>query len=254
MFRNRLFLPLLAAAALLLLALPATASDGVVRSGIDVWHTVSGTFANFRSQPIPAGFLCAGSSAFAGQVPMRGVPIVTRNPGDLAGADTVVLRLDDAPFNSQGIAQTRIQFKAMHLASVAPVKTACGSFNVRVTVEGQQPTTIMRIVQDSEEGGHFLAPLALNVKLTFTPVGRKSNERLELVRPVHFPAVPNARWTFETQSKAARIPPTVQIDTDGDGVPDTFLPGTSNFATGRRSTANKMMLVHQDECATHLVA
>ena len=117
MSRNRFYLPLLAAA-LLLLALPAAASDGVIRNGIDVWHTVSGTFANFRSQPIPAGFLCAGSSAFAGKVPMRGVPIVTRNPGDLAGADTVVLRLDDAPFNAQGIAQTPIQFKAMHLASV----------------------------------------------------------------------------------------------------------------------------------------
>ena len=155
-------------------------------------------------------------------------------------------------FNAQGIAQTRIQFKAMHLASVAPIKTACGSFNVRVTVEGQQPTTVMRIVQDSEEGGYFLAPLALNVKMSFTPVGRKSNERLELVRPVRFPAAKNARWTFETQSRAARIPPAVQIDTDVDGVPDTYVPGTSNFATGRRST-KVVFEVHENDCATHIV-
>jgi len=261
MSRNRL-IPLLAVAALVLLALPAAASDSVIRNGIDVWHTTSGTFANFRSQPIPAGFLCAGSSAFAGRVPLRGVPIVTRNPGDLGGADTVVQRLDDASFDRTGIARTRIQFKAMHLASSAPIKTACGSFNVQVTLDGLQPTTIMRIVQDKREGGHFVAPLALNVKMSFTPVGRKSNERLELVRPIRFPAAQNALWAFETNAKAARIAPFTQIDTDGDGVPDTYVPGTSNFATGRRIPDKQLYtereptfdpVFHENDCATHIV-
>lgn len=241
--------------AILLLATPLLASDGVVYNGIDVLHTERGTFADFRSEPLPAGFFCAGSAPFRGVLNLKGVPIATGVPGALGDNDTIVQRLDDAVFNKKGVAYTRVQFKAMHLASIKPLKTACGPFNLRVTLDGQQPITTMRIVRENEKGGRFFAPLSLKVKLTFTPVDRKSRESFELVRSVRFPALSNLHWTFEANDKALQVPGYVQVDTDADGQADTYLPGTGNFAIGRRSLTKMTALpYHEDSCATHIVS
>lgn len=214
---------------------PVFAADRVIQNGIDVWMTKGDgkTFVDFAKTPIPAGFFCPGSAAFAGKVAFRGEPIVTSIPGALGKTDTIVQRLDNAEFDKRGVAVTRIQARALSLKSMEPVQTSCGKFDVSVALDGTQPTTRMRIIRDNAQGGRFSAPLALNTKMTFTPVGRINGETLEIAVPVRFPAAPNVPW----RSRVIAPDPAgfVLVDTDGDRSPDTYLPGKSNFVAGKPS-------------------
>lgn len=226
-------------AVLLLIALPIFAADQVIQSGIDPWRTPGNgkTFVDFSQNPIPAGFFCSKSAPFTGRVIFRGIPIVTGEPRVLGKTDTIVHRLDDAVFDKNGVATTRVQMRALHLVSVEPIKTACGAYNVEVRLNGEQPITNMRIVRDNENGGRFFTPLAVNSKLVFTPVRGGSSEILEIVDNVRFPINQGRPWADHAASnQGVRWAGFVQVDTDNDRVPDTFLPGTSvNFVAGASS-------------------
>src|SRR5436305_4956603 len=217
----------------------AFAADHVIQNGIDVWRTKGdgSTFVDFARNPIPAGFFCASSAPFTGRLALEGVPVATDVPGALGRTDTIVQRLDDAVFNKRGQAVTRLQFRALSLKSVAPIETSCGQFTATVRLDGVQPTTQMVMTRDDEDGGRFSAPLSLNVKVKFTPVGRESREVLEIAKEVRFPAMPNFPWRSKTVAPAPAG--FVRVDTDGDGVPDTYLPGTSNFIAGQSSRPGK---------------
>lgn len=216
-------------------AVSAFAADRVIQNGIDVWMTKGdgSTFIDFAKTPIPAGFFCSRSLPFTSQVVFRGEPIVTGTPGALGATDTIVQRLDDAAFNKRGVATTRMQVRALSLKSVAPLETGCGKFVASVRLDGVQPITRMVITRDNENGGRFSAPLWLNAKVSFTPVDRVSSDALEIPVEIRFRANPNHPW----RSKAAAPVPAgfVLVDTDGDRVPDTYLPGTSNFLAGQSS-------------------
>jgi len=204
----------------------------VIQSGTDVFTTVGGkTFYDFADGPIPAGFFCKGSKAFTGRVTFKGLPLATETPGQLGGGDTVIERLDDAVFDAKGIARTRIQFRALSLVSIAPVKTGCGAFHVYVSLAGKQRVTSMKILRTQEGGGTFAAPLAVDVRMAFTPVkpARKAR-KLELVGSFTFPANP-VPWSFARGEMTNRIGDAV-VDTNGDLAPDTLVPGTSNFLPG----------------------
>lgn len=227
---------------LLLLSLPALALDRTIYNGSDLWKTPGDgtTFADFTRQPIPAGFFCNKSEAFTGHIILKGVPIATGQPGVLGNTDTIVQRLDNAVFNKNGVAATLIQVRAMQFQSVAPLQTACGKYNAFVKLDGEQPTTTMRIVRDDEKGGRFFAPIYVNVKISFQPVGRTTTEALEIRKELRFPPAKKAVWAIGRSTGAAREG-FVKVDTDGDGVPDTFLPGVSNFAAGRPSPLQKFV-------------
>lgn len=220
-------------ALVLLMAGSAFAADRVIRGGSDLWTTPAdgGTFADFGFEPIPAGFFCEGSTAFTGRISFKGVPLVTDEPGILGTTDTIIERLDDAAFNKRGVAETRIQVRALSLESIRPFKTSCGVYKASVSLSGEQPVTSMRIIRDDAKGGRFVAPLVLNTRITFTPLGpaRRYGKR-ELLQTVRFDASPNS-WTGGTggggrlETKAA-----IFVDTDGDQTPDGWVPATSNFA------------------------
>jgi hypothetical protein len=218
-----------------LLGFSPLAADPMILRGIDVFTTAGDgrTFYDFADRPIPAGFFCKGSKPFTGRVELRGVPLATEIPGQLAGADTVVERLDDAVFNDNGVAVTRLQFRALSLASIAPVKTACGAFDIYLSLNGTQRVTTMKIVRTQENGGNFISPLAVDVRMTFVPVkrARKGASKLELAGSVTFAANP-LPWSLSPGALAKRIGPVV-VDTNGDLTPDTLLPGTSNFSPGQ---------------------
>ena len=233
---------LLAVVLTLLAAVPAAAVDHTIYNGIDLWVTRGdgSTFRDFADEPIPAGFFCAGSEPFAGKIVFRGVPVVTGNPGELGITDTIVQRLDDASFNRKGVAQTRIQVRALSFEALAPIKTSCGYFRVTVALDGTQPVTRMRIIRDHELGGRFLSPIWVNVKLMFTPVGRvRTGEALELTRALRFAPNPKAAWSVPGRY-GKQVNGFVMVDSDGDSVPETFLPGTSNFVAGWNSKALKL--------------
>jgi hypothetical protein len=231
---------ILSLAALALLAgVPAVAADRVITNGIDPWVTIAEgkTFADFSNQAIPAGFFCAFSEPFSGRINLRGRPLVTGEPGALGNTDTIVQRLDDAVFNRRGVATTRIQMKALRLESEAPFQTACGPYNVYMSLNGEQPITRMKIIRTSARGGRFEAPVALNVKITFQPVGgelgRRASAPLELTQSVTFAPDPKALWSYRRGPTSIRKAGFVSVDTDGDLVADTYLPGTSNFVAGQ---------------------
>jgi hypothetical protein len=210
---------------------PALAAE-VIPSGVDLWATAAGhTHTSFASNPIPAGFFCEGSKPFTGRIAFQGEPLKAEPAGSLDGADTIVHRLDDASFNGKGEAVTRIQFMALSLVSMKPIDTGCGLYNVQARLDGAQPTTDMKIVRATNNGGSYVAPLALNVRLIFTPVNGDPAARrtLSLTRNVTLGPSSSAVWTY---ASAPRYKGRILVDTDGDGQPDTLLPQASNFVAG----------------------
>lgn len=209
---------------------PALAGDNVIHKGVDIWMTVAG-FAktSFDKEPIPAGFFCEGSKPFTGTVVFEGGPLAVEPAGSLGTIDTVVNRLDEAVFNDKGEATTRIQLMALSLVSTQPVETSCGKYDVAVSLVGEQPTTTMRIIRSDAFGGLYSAPLALNVKAAFTPVGGDKSGRRELTRRVDLGPADHSVWAYINMP---RYKGSVRIDTNGDGRPDAALPPASNFLAG----------------------
>ena len=231
--RNRSVLTALVC--LFLFGLSPLAADSTIQRGIDIFTTVGDgrTAYDFAQNPIPAGFFCKGSKPFTGRVAFKGLPLTTGTPGQLWGADTVIERLDDAAFDATGTATTRIQFRALSLVSTAPIKTACGAFHVYVSLGGTQRVTTMNIYRTQDAGGNFVAPLAVNTRVTFIPVKparNKAARKLELAADFTFPANP-LPWSFPAGAQTKRIG-SVTVDTNGDLIPDTLLRGTSNFLPG----------------------
>jgi hypothetical protein len=230
---------------LLVLGLAPVSADSVIQRGIDVFTTPADgkTFYDFSKTPIPAGFFCKGSKPFTGKVTFKGLPLATGSPDQLWGADTVIERLDNAAFDEKGVAMTRLQFRALSLASITPIKTSCGAYHVYVSLGGRQRVTEMTILRTQEGGGNFTAPLAVDVRMTFIPVksGRgKAARKLDLTEGFTFPPSP-LPWSFREPALAKGIG-AVTVDTDGDLKPDTLLPGFSNFSSGKsanRPTMNK---------------
>jgi hypothetical protein len=229
-------------ALILTLAVPAFAADRVIVNGVDLWRTPGdGTsFADFSKQPIPAGFFCPGSPAFTGRIIMKGVPIASSKPGAIGDADTIIQRLDNATFNKRGVATTRIQMRAMQFEGVAPLKTACGDFKAYVRLDGEQPITTMRIVRDHQKGGRFFAPISVNIKLVFEPVGRTTTEVWEIRKELRFPPAERQDWIIRDNTRPSPGNGILKVDTDSDGTPDTFLPGISNFGAGASAFPEKI--------------
>jgi hypothetical protein len=219
----------------LLLGLSPLAADPLIQRGTDIFTTMANgkTFYDFADSPVPAGFFCKGSKAFTGRVAFKGLPLVTETPGQLRGSDTLIERLDDAVFDAKGVARTRVQFRALSLVSIAPIKTGCGAFHVYVSLAGQQRVTSMKILRTQEGGGTFAAPLAVDARMVFIPVKpaqKRAARKLELVGRFTFPASP-VPWSFAKGEMAKRFG-NVVVDTDGDLTPDTLVSGTSNFLPG----------------------
>ena len=226
---------LLALAVLLLagIAYAATDHDTVIRRGIDTFTTTSNgtTFYDFAKTPIPAGFFCKRSAPFTGRVECRGLPLETGKRGELRNTDTIIERLDDAAFDRNGVAVTRIQVRALSLVSTAPIKTGCGTYHVYVKLNGRQRVTTMKIYRTQEDGGYFVAPLAVDTRVTFIPVKKGRNTRtLELTDSYTFPATP-IPWSLTAGAKTQRVG-SVIVDTNGDLIPETRLAGSSNFWPG----------------------
>lgn len=222
--------------ALLLAAAPALASGAdVILSGADVWNTNGTmTFSSFAGDPIPAGFFCEGSRPFDGRISFRGVPLATDPPGYLGSADTVVHRLDDAVFDEEGVAVTRLKFMALSLAGMEPVDVGCAHpYDVLVTLDdGDQPVSEMKIFKETEDGGVYRAPLELRVKLSFVPHGDVDGEVRSIARDVSLAPGDNSHWTTTARVGRTGYGQPVKVDTDGDGVADSSFPGYSNFDPG----------------------
>src|SRR5262245_18003514 len=206
-------------------AAPVVAQD-VIPRGADLWKTPGGgfTYTNFAYEPIPADFFCPGSRPFRGKIELKGKPL----GGGLGDSDTIVNRLDEAAFDGSGIARTRIQLLALSLVGTHPLWTECGWYDVAVRLDGEQPTTEMKIVRTTPNGGRYEAPLALNVRMVFIPIKGNTNRMAAITHRIDLGPGENAFWSKGSPRYQGRP----RVDADGDGRPETVLPRASGFLPG----------------------
>jgi len=206
---------------LLLVALPALAERPIDRvpAGLDYWQTLSGgaTAYSFASNPIPAGFFCAGSAAYTGNVSFEGVPVHTVPARILGTTDTVIERLDDAVFDAQGNGRTRIRGRSLNLVSTEPLKSSCGSFNVTANLAANQPDSPMVFHRTFAYGGTFDAQLKLRVNITFTNVA--SGKAFSVVRDVYLPTINSTPFAMGDVAVACATPVDAEAVTFADGSP-----------------------------------
>jgi len=236
----------LCVALLALVTVPLSAQ--MIGEGTDLWRTFGdgSTYASFALEPLPAGFFCAGSAPFTGRIAFQGVPVVTEPEGVLNLTDTIVRRLDDAVFNANGVAMTRIQMAAMEFAGVELLRNECGAFKVGVVLDGEQPITEMKIIRDEADGGRFIAPIHVNVKITFTPMDH-GGDTLAVPRQLELSAAANATWRTRPDPGFTEFNRPVAVDTDSDGVADRLVPGTSsNFFAGARGRQARRGVLHRE--------
>ncbi len=173
---------------LLVTAVPATSETITqMKAGYDVWRTLgSGATAySFEDDPLPKDFFCPGSELYKGRLEFEGQPIKTEPVGVLGNTDTVIERLDDAVFDKEGNARTRIRIKALHLEGTAKLSNACGDWRVEVGLDKTQPVSEMTLKREYSYGGTIHADLWINARLTFTHT--KTGESVSTTRLLNLP-------------------------------------------------------------------
>jgi hypothetical protein len=220
--------------ALGLASLPVLA-DNTITHGIDIWQT-NGDGRSYVNLSIPAGYFCATSAAWSGTVTMVGAPVATSPASVLGATDTVVERLSDATFVNN-VATVNAIVRAASFKSTAPIAVSgcSGSayWDIKSTAAPtQSPFTItIRRSSSTATGGNFDSDVTVSPRLTFTQQGSGISHTLDQ-STIHFTTA-GAEWTHQPGSGGVTYPGgSVQIDTDGDGVTDTTVPATSNFAAG----------------------
>jgi hypothetical protein len=230
-------------ASCLLVGVPAFAQT--VTAGIDVWTTPDDGNTKITSlvgNPLPKDFFCIGSASFSQEIKLKGKTIATGDNG-LGSTDTVVQRLADATF-SGGVAKTQIQVKAISFEEHAPLAISCAdgthTFHVRVILDQRTspPVTDMTMSSDGTgTGGTFDATVVVPGRIVFTDVATGATAG-PVYDTVNLQAS-GAAWADNVGTGGVDHPSSVTIDTDGDGVPDLKVPGTSNgFHTGWSNHCN----------------
>ncbi len=229
-----------------LLALPALGQPWpTIQKGVDVFETsqTGGTQVDFSFTPIPAGFFCAGSAAFTGQVNLKGVPLVTAPAGVAGNADTIVERLADAVFPSGGgVATIPVVVRALGLTSGSNIQVSCPGVGItewRVSSclcacdsGSLQPITSLTLKVDQSCGcGVANGTLKLNICLRFTNVA--TGQTVGPVSQTITLAVKDMPWCPNAGNGDLVIASPFGVDTNCDGRPDLQLAGTSNFHPGR---------------------
>jgi len=220
--------------ALVFAALPGFAANTISR-GIDIWET-KGDGRTYSTFSLPAGFFCVASAPWSGTVVLTGNAVAT-SPADVLGrTDTVIERLSDTTFNASNVATVNAIVRAASFKGTAPITVSgcAGSayWDVKSSAAPTQspfPITIRR-TSSTATGGSFDSDVTISPRLTFTQQGSGLLRTLDQAQ-VHF-TTSGAEWTHQPGSGGVTYSGSVQIDTDGNGVVDSTVPGTSNFAAG----------------------
>ena len=228
-----------------LLAASALAQDnGVIRAGIDLWNTPSDG-STYVQVDLPKDFFCPGSAP-VGKIFLRGEPLETDPPTALGDTDTIIQRLEDtAPGGS-----VPIQVQALCLKGADTLRIECEqgltTWEVSVSLDGEQPVSEIHIEQDTETGGFFDGEVHVNALIQFTETGQNADieppdERgitfqapgrvLEVSDQIAF-ASSKTPWVYDPGVEGVRYESELAVGTSCGAAPVRFLPGTSNFHPG----------------------
>lgn len=235
MSRYKLSCIALAALAIAIAGAPAGAQT-TLQAGSDVWKTDgSGSFVSFVADPIPAGFFCPGSPAFAGTLEVTGKPLATTPTNALRGADTVIVRPQTAAFDANGVAQVSGHVAAMSLKGKSQLTVNCtgGSrtFDILVYADDPSVPTDLQVVKTGSLGGTFSGTVRVPAVVRFTDAADASYS-VELDNDIDFAVPADAEWTNVPGGDGWKSP-AATVDTDADGAPDTAIPAASNFFAGK---------------------
>lgn len=145
----------------LLAAVPVAAQD--IPKGTDYWRTpLNGTKFKFPEKEVEGLCKAQPDNSWNHEVALRGVP------AQGSDWDSAVERLEDAKFDKNGVATTRVRFQSLFLISTTPSDTPCGRliWTARLA-KGRQRVTPMTITKKGPtgRGGVFSAELALRVEM-----------------------------------------------------------------------------------------
>lgn len=211
-----------------LVALPAAASN--VNAGSDFWKTTAaGTSVSFAGQAIPAGFFCPGSLSFSGSIALKGKNIAANMA--LQGADTILERTQTAVLGA--VDTVPLYIRVLSLQDVQPHSVPeCGSSYdvfVRLNPAVSQPQGSITINHSMPTGGTFNSVLPVETEVIFTDTATGN------VKSIANSTVLNtstACWNHMPGPGGIVVNGPVTVDSDGDGILDLTLPGSSNFAPG----------------------
>ena len=224
---------LVALSLLISIAVPAAADDTILK-GIDVWETKddAGTYVDLY---IPAGFFCATSAPFAGRVTLKGAPIQTDPPYALGRTDTIIERQADATFSANTTQVNAVMRATCFVGTSSISVSGCSgstSWDVKsIAAPSQAPFSItIRRPTTTASGGTFDSTVKISPRLVFTQQGSGVQRTLDQAE-VHF-TTDLAEWTHQPGSGGVKRTSGLLVDADCDGVPETAISGTSNFAPG----------------------
>jgi hypothetical protein len=208
------------------LASPALALN--VTAGVDLWETSDngGAYIDFRDNPIPAGTFCDAFPGFSDIIPVKGKRI--KSTPDLGTTDTIIERLNDVDLQVGGPAgHVDIVIRVLSLQGKAAF-SACGeSWAVDAyTDPDQQTTSKLSVKATSTGGGSFSANLDVNGTVRFV----SSKGTVTITDKVNL-VTNDASWATNPKRGVKAAGP-IKVDSNGDGIEDLGLPGTSNFHPG----------------------
>jgi hypothetical protein len=239
---------------------PAQAQNPPILHGVDLLETstTGGTSVSFAGSPIPAGFFCTGSAAFAGTIGLKGVPLATIPAGAAGTADTIIERPANTAFGTGGVANVQAIVRALSLTSTANLTIACpGSGTTQWRADaclcGTQPTNTLQATLSTSCGnacGSFNGQLRLNVCLRFTRIGTTVT-----AGPITQAVILNVNatpWCYRA-GPGSRVAAAFTVDTNCDGVPDLSVPASSNFfpGWGCGTQGNGLTCLQQYAALTH---
>jgi hypothetical protein len=136
-----------------------------IPEGDDKFETTGNgeTFHNFQNSPIKADFFGSGSQAYAGNVPLEGVPL----GGADGNTDTVIHRNQCSVPCTTAIKMTKLNLKSINSITVTYADTHTEAWNVKVNLSTLKESTGSMSINS---GGTFDSTLKVWPKFTFTRV------------------------------------------------------------------------------------
>ncbi len=212
--------------------------------GDDAFHTPAAGGHTHVQLDLPPGFFGPGSDPFTGEVVLQGAPMAGAPPG----IDTVVRRLQAADLDGDGIDTVPIQVVALSLQSVEPLTVSFNdganneNWSFRVALSSMQPQQVGAMTVELQcrgsEGsgagkGSFSSTLPVTPRMTFQRQNEPSIAIAIDPAPTLVFQASGVPFVCEADPslQITELPP-VQVDSNGDGIPDVVVAGRTNFVPG----------------------